>query len=167
MAQFVVLEPASSASMDGAEKSVFVRDGFSILALILPVVWLLGNRLWFAAISVLGLTVLLGLAASAFDFVDAVPLLSLLLSLFVALEGANWKIAKLRRQGYRECAAIEAGNLDEAEIRYFSSIDTAGQKLAQKPALEWNRNMTQPSPLPLAHNPADSTIGFVGYRGEN
>ncbi|PWL19544.1 DUF2628 domain-containing protein [Falsochrobactrum shanghaiense] len=167
MAQFVVLEPAGAARMESAEQAVFVRDGFSVLALILPVVWLLGHRLWFEAIAVLGVTILLGFAGSLLGIADTVPLLSLLVSLFVALEGSHWKIARLRRKGYRERAAIEANNLDEAEIRYFSALDAGAKTLEQKPAPEWSCPMAQPSHIPPAHNPTGSTIGFVGYRGEN
>ncbi len=40
MAQYVVLEPD-----DGNGETVFVRDGFSLFALVLPIVWLVIQRL--------------------------------------------------------------------------------------------------------------------------
>ncbi len=126
MAQYVVLEPSDSKD---AEKAVFVRDGFHVLALVLPFVWLLTQRLWFEAFAVLGITILLGLVGAYFGIADAVPLLTLLVSLFVALEGVNWKITKLGRQGFVEKAVIDASDLEEAEIRYFYSLeDAAGQQ---------------------------------------
>lgn len=183
MAQFVVLEPVGEtiaaqagtgsrariaphyASAQQAEASVFVRDGFSILALILPVIWLLGNRLWFEAFAVLGATVLLGIAGTMLEIVDAIPLFSLLLSLFVALDGPNWKIAKLKRQGYQERATIDAHNLDEAEIRYFSLYQTQEK---DEPEPDWFADVRKAHMTPNAmKNPTASTIGFVGYRGEN
>lgn len=158
MAQFVVLEPAGTQS---SEKAVFVRDGFYTLALILPVVWLLSQRLWFEAIAALGVTILLGVAGAALDISNAVPLITLLFSLFVALEGANWKIAKLKRQGYVEKATIDASDLEEAEIRYFYSLEEAADPV-EAPAPEWAQQAPRPT-----YSSFGSTIGFVGHRGEN
>ena len=158
MAQFVVLEPAGTQS---SEKAVFVRDGFYTLALILPVVWLLLQRLWFEAIAALGVTILLGVAGSALGISNAVPLITLLFSLFVALEGANWKITKLKRQGYVEKAPIDASDLEEAEIRYFYSLEEAADPV-EAPAPEWAQQAPRPT-----YSSFGSTIGFVGHRGEN
>lgn len=158
MAQFVVLEPAGTQS---SEKAVFVRDGFYTLALILPVVWLLSQRLWFEAIAALGVTILLGVVGSALDISNAVPLITLLFSLFVALEGANWKIAKLKRQGYVEKATIDAADLEEAETRYFYSLEEAADSV-EAPAPEWAQQAPRPT-----YSSFGSTIGFVGHRGEN
>lgn len=159
MAQFVVLEPVDSQN---TEKAVFVRDGFHMLSLILPVVWLLFQRLWFEAAIVFGVTILLGLGGSLLGISNAVPLLTLLVSVFVALEGANWKIAKLRRQGFAEKAVIDAANLEEAEIRYFHDRE---EPLGLRPnvtAPEWTQHTARP-----AYSSTGSTIGFVGHRGEN
>ncbi|MGH6775366.1 DUF2628 domain-containing protein [Brucella tritici] len=180
MAQYVVLEPRDSKAISGkadtgfpseiateksAEKAIFVRDGFHVLALVLPFVWLLTQRLWFEAFAVLGISILLGLAGAWFGIVDAVPLLTLLVSLFVALEGVNWKIAKLRRQGFVETAVIDASDLEEAEIRYFYGLEDAARPaapLADKPAPEWAQQPPRPT-----YSSFGSTIGFVGHRGEN
>lgn len=162
MAQFVVLEPTDSKD---AEKAVFVRDGFHLLALVLPFVWLLTQRLWFEAFAVLGITILLGLGGTYFDIADAVPLLTLLVSSFVALEGVNWKIARLRRQGFVEKAVIDASDLEEAEIRYFYRLEDAAQpvaSVADKPAPKWAQQPPRPT-----YSSFGSTIGFVGHRGEN
>lgn len=167
MAQFVVLEPVDSQD---SEKTVFVRDGFHVLALILPFLWLLMQRLWFEAFAVLGVSVLLGLAGSSLGISNAVPLISLLLSLFVALEGPNWKIAKLRRQGFAEQAVIDAANLEEAEIRYFHGRKETEPLSAKTPAPQFTAP-EWPAPQSTGQRPAysssGSTIGFVGHRGEN
>lgn len=159
MAQFVVLEPVDSQN---AEKAVFVRDGFHVLSLILPVVWLLFQRLWFEAAVVFGVTILLGLGGSLLGISNAVPLLTLLVSVFVALEGANWKIAKLRRQGFAERAVIDAANLEEAEIRYFHNREEPLGLGPTVAAPEWTQQTARP-----AYSSTGSTIGFVGHRGEN
>ncbi|WP_273784727.1 DUF2628 domain-containing protein [Brucella intermedia] len=169
MAQFVVLEPEETQN---PEQAVFVRDGFHIWALVLPFVWLLAQRLWFEAFAVVGVTILLGLVATHFGIEGAVPVLTLLMSLFVALEGANWKIARLRRRGFVEKAVIDAPDLEEAEIRYFHRLQDAGQPtapladLADKPAPQPALHWAQQPPRP-AYSSFGSTIGFVGHRGEN
>ncbi len=157
MAQFVVLEPVASQDI---EKTVFVRDGFHLLALILPFLWLLMQRLWFEAFALLGVGLLLGLAGSVLGISNTVPIISLLLSLFVALEGANWKIAKLRRQGFAEQAVIDATNMEEAEIRYFHGRKEPAPLPVETSAPEWT--IERP-----AFSSSGSTIGFVGHRGEN
>lgn len=175
MAQFVVLEPEYTRAIPGFpsgiamqksfEKTVFVRDGFHVMGLVVPFVWLLAQRLWFEAFAVLGVTILLGLVATHFGIEGAVPVLTLLMSLFVALEGAKWKIAKLRRQGFVEKAAIDAYDLEDAEIRYFHSLEDADQPakpLADKPAPDWEQQPPRPT-----YSSFGSTIGFVGHRGEN
>ncbi len=161
MAQFVVLEPAGAEATSG-EKAVFVRDGFYVLALVLPFIWLLTQRLWFEAFAVLGIGFLLGLAGTYFGIADALPLLTILVSLFVALEGANWKIGKLKRQGYVERAAIDAADLDEAEIRYFIGRDAIETMSAEIVGPQWDRQTPSPAP-----STCGATIGFVGHRGEN
>ncbi len=180
MAQYVVLEPRDSKAISGkvetgfpseiateksAEKAIFVRDGFHVWALVLPFVWLLAQRLWFEAFAVVGVTILLGLVATHFGIDGAVPLLTLFMSLFVALEGANWKIAKLRRQGFAEKAAIDASDLEEAEIRYFHGRPETARPatlVADKPAPDWAQQPPRPT-----YSSFGSTIGFVGHRGEN
>ncbi|EEQ96960.1 DUF2628 domain-containing protein [Brucella sp. ZJ1_1] len=169
MAQFVVLEPEDTQNL---EQAVFVRDGFHVWALVLPFVWLLAQRLWFEAFAVVGVTILLGLVATHFGIEGAVPVLTLLMSLFAALEGANWKIARLRRRGFVEKAVIDASDLEEAEIRYFYRLQDAGQPaapladLADKPAPQPAPHWAQQPPRP-AYSSFGSTIGFVGHRGEN
>ncbi len=86
------------------------------------------------------------------------------MSLFVALEGAQWKIAKLRRQGFVESAAIDAGNLDEAEIRYFTEKAASVEGVAEIPAPKPSLPRETPRPT---YSSTGSTIGFVGHRGEN
>ncbi|MGU3400116.1 DUF2628 domain-containing protein [Brucellaceae bacterium D45D] len=159
MAQFVVLEPVDSQN---AEKAVFVRDGFHVLSLILPVVWLLFQRLWFEAAAVFGVMIVLGLGGSLLGISNAIPLITLLVSVFVALEGANWKVAKLRRQGFAEKAVIDAANLEEAEIRYFHDRKEPFAVHPNVAAPEWTQQTARP-----AYSSTGSTIGFVGHRGEN
>jgi Protein of unknown function (DUF2628) len=117
MARFVVMQKGDDAT--GAK---FVRDSFSLPALIVPHLWLLFHRQWLAAAAVIGVMVLAVLAAWQLG----APLLLLgadiLISLYVALEGATLRIANLQRDGFSEAAIIEAATGEEAEIRYFGTL---------------------------------------------
>lgn len=167
MASFVVLEPTDAAS---AERVVFVRDGFSLPALILPVVWLLLNKLWFEAALVLAATIFLGVMAGFFGLAAATPLLGLLVSVLVGFEGSNWRIAGLRRNGFNEKAVIEAHNEAEAELRYFVEATFAEPSAP----LSLPSSASPPSPAsqfkPAAYSGTrpsfGSSIGLVGHRGE-
>src|SRR5690606_40350011 len=50
---------------------------------------------------------------------------SLMLALFVGLEGSALRLAALRRRGWREWGVVEAGNSRDAEIRYLADIGPA------------------------------------------
>uniref|UniRef100_UPI00388D670C DUF2628 domain-containing protein n=1 Tax=Lacticaseibacillus paracasei TaxID=1597 RepID=UPI00388D670C len=49
MTSYIVLVPPLQDNQRQDDKTVFIRDGFSIVAFFLPVPWLLFNRLWFEA----------------------------------------------------------------------------------------------------------------------
>jgi len=85
-------------------------------------------------------------------------LVSLLVQLGVGLEGRNWRLAKLRRGGWREAGAIEAHDIDEAEMRFFGGWAEAEPALpAPQPA---GRPFGRPTP-----NAAAAPLGLIGYKG--
>jgi hypothetical protein len=117
MARFVVMQKGTDVS--GA---VFVRDSFSVPALIVPWLWLAFHRQWLAAVAVVSVHVLAAIGSWRFE----APLLmlgaDLLTALYVALEGATLRIATLERAGFSEVAVVEANDGQEAEIRYFGTL---------------------------------------------
>ncbi len=159
MAQFVVLEPAGA---DGADRAVFVRDGFSVVALVLPVLWLLLQKLWLEAAAVLALSVALGFLGGLLGLSAAISPIVFLVGLFVALESPQWKIARLRRRGFAERAAVAARNRGEAEIRYFMNRAAPEAAAPSHPLPQWDKASARP-----LHASTGATIGFVGHRGEN
>ena len=46
MAIYVVMEPPAARPNEASDGAVFMRDGFSLLALLVPPLWLLWHRLW-------------------------------------------------------------------------------------------------------------------------
>ncbi len=163
MAIYVVMEPPAANAAEAAERAVLVRDGFAFLAFLVPPLWLLWHRLWieaaFAFIASVGLTAL-GETAG-FGFTGAA--LSLLVSIFVGLEGPALRVNALRRRGWREWGAVEASGMAEAEIRYLA--DEAPEEVME-PVAPHSTSPTQPrlSPSGLAAGPALGLFDYPGRR---
>ena len=146
MAAYVVMERAEG----GRESAVLVRDGFSLIGFLLPLVWLLWHRLWIEAALAIGAAFLLAAAEGAGAiFAVAAPLLSILLSIYVGLEGSALRIAALRRR-----AVVEAESVGDAEIRYFAALRTVDGP-AVMPMAPPPRRPAQPGPA----------LGLLAYPG--
>ena len=152
MASYVVMEPPSRS--DGEVR--FVRDGFSVVALILPFIWLLWHRMWIEALLVFALAIALSVGGELTGLQGVTMGLSLLVSVYVALEGASLRVAALRRQGWREAGVVDATNEDEAMLRYF---EVHGEPLV--------RNDTPPPETPRPAPPPASSgapaLGLFSY----
>lgn len=159
MASYVVIEPAGNKG--GAARSVFVRDGATVIAFFIPFFWLLWHRLWFAAGLVLLAGIALGLLGEFSGIPVAISIISLLLSAFVAIEGNQWRMAALERRGYVEKAVVDAEDEEEAEIRYFSNLTAGENDVAGTGSVQPRRTFALASPPRKADG-----LGLVGYRGE-
>ena len=158
MASYVVLTPPDSPYPD--DETVLIRDGFSVLALFIPLLWLLCYRLWFAAAMLLLLSVAIALVAGQVPgYSIAVTAASILVSSFVALEGNGWRIAKRERQGWIFRSVVEADNQATAEEIWFSGIEqqTAPAKTTARP----------PAGKPTGIHPARAgsgpALGLIDY----
>lgn len=148
MANYSVYLPPDGAS----EKARFIGDGKSLFALLLPPVFLLYHRLWFAlgiyvlVIAALGLTELVaGPAASLF--------LSLLPGLYLFIDGRQLVRGKWEHAGWRETALVHGGNAAEAEQRFFA-IDRS-----VSPGMPVPRSDPSPLAKPVAR-PNEPGIGL-------
>ena len=160
MAIYVVMEPPAANASEAAERAVLVRDGFAFLAFLVPPLWLLWHRLWIEAaiafavgvgLTALGETVGLGFTGAA---------LSLLVSIYVGLEGQGLRINALRRRGWREWGVVEASNAGEAEIRYLAGEEP---QEARQPAVPHSISPT-PARAGLASGPALGLFDYPGRR---
>ncbi|MFD1984974.1 DUF2628 domain-containing protein [Mesorhizobium newzealandense] len=155
MAIYVVMEPPGRG--EKVDATAFVRDGFAWLGFLVPPLWFAWHRLWIEAglafvlmglLSMLGEKLGLGLAGS---------LLSLLVSLYVGLEGQGLRIAALRRRGWHEWGVVEAGWLDEAEMRYALEAEALSDQAAPAPRIVPDAALARPSQpgmaLGLTHIP--------------
>lgn len=175
MASYVVMLPASGGDLDidrgpgvgaglgpglgndRAARAVFVRDGFSLVAFLIPLIWLLWQRLWIEAILVVAAGLLIALAGEAGGFGQGpVIVLSLLVNLLVGLEGNGRRVARLRRRGWDDAAVVWAPNLDEAEARFFT-----GPVPAPRRSLPAREGVAAAPVHPIDH----SRVGLVGHRG--
>lgn len=109
-------------ALNNPELTRFVRDKGSLIALVLPAVWLAWNRLWF------GLAIYLCIAffffamgntqwaviAGAFSFIPG---------LYLFLEGPNLLAAKHQRSGLNLMGVMEADSFESAELKWFSQIE--------------------------------------------
>lgn len=154
MAVYVIMEPRQKtpATVD----AVFIRDGFAFLAFLVPFIWLLWHRLWIEAALALGAVLLIGALAEVAGYGFYASLLSLLVSIYVGLEGAALRIGALRRRGWRDVAVVEADSAAEAEIRYYGAV-------AAEPEADV-RPMSEPVHRPAAiAAPSGPALGLFSY----
>ena len=105
------------------ERVALVREGFSYAALVFNVLWLLYEKLWFAAACYVGLLVAVALWAEHFGLHPlATGCVQLLLQLLLAAHAYDLVRFKLARRGYRMAGVIVAESALAAEQRYYAHI---------------------------------------------
>jgi hypothetical protein len=162
MASYLVLTPELRNGHRDDDRTVFVRDGFAFLAFILPVPWLLVQRLWFEAGLVLAATIAISMVGSYTGHEDMAAIVTLLLSLLVGFEANSWRAARLERKGFEPQAVVAARNVADAEIVYFHGDDFVAEPVT---AAEVRTRLSLP---PVSPKPAlGGMVGLVSHRGEN
>lgn len=164
MASYVIMEPPPEASGRVSRDPVFVRDGFAFLAFLLPFFWLLWHRLWIEAALALGVTLVLGGLGEYGGAGPLASLLSLLVSIYVGLEGAALRMAALRRRGWREAGVVEADSMADAEIRYFAEPADDEPDVADQTARPAAQPATGIQPPPRTP-PSGPALGLFSYPG--
>lgn len=157
MARYVVFEPPAG---NRDPLPVFVRDGFTLCALIAPPLWLAWHRLWVEALVCLAVLLGVNVLAANGSVGSAFAFLSTLVGFYVGLEGPVLRMAGLRRRGFSEMAAIEAANIEEAELRYAEE-----GVLANTPPPEPRPTPSLAAP-PVAFRPGPA-LGLLGYPGRH
>lgn len=148
MKRFMVMTGSDGPRGDGLR---FIRDGFQPLALVLPLVWLLWNRLWLQAALVFAATGLAAFAAGSL-MPAALPVVTGLANFaagfITAHEGGAWHAADLEMRGHAVQEVIVAGSVREAEEIYASRLpETAA---VSRPASRGFQPVSQASLIPLA-----------------
>ena len=155
MAIYVVMEPPGRGEKPDA--TAFVRDGFSWLGFLVPPLWLLWHRLWIEAALAFVAMALLSMLAERLSLGLAGSLLSLLVSLYVGLEGQALRIGALRRRGWHEWGVVEADRLDDADTRYALEAEAHWDEQAPAQRIVPHAALARPAPtnmvLGLTHTP--------------
>ncbi|MBW8638330.1 DUF2628 domain-containing protein [Hoeflea sp. WL0058] len=160
MTSYVVLTPPEASRFD--EGAVFIRDGFAFIALILPFLWLLWHRLWFHAAVVLLVSVGLAIASGGLPQWDLLFVLaSLLVSVYVALEGNAMRIAGRERRGWTCRGVVDAPDLATAEEIYFAGMEQSS--LSERPPERAPLPPTQP--LPRKSTSSGPALGLLDMDG--
>lgn len=116
MKTYTVLEPPDGKP----EKVAFIREGFSLGALLLTVVWALWQRMWVVAALLFGVTSLLTIATSTgFLGEGLASLLQFAIALLFGFEARSLQVRSLEAAGYRRSGLIQATRLEAAELAYF------------------------------------------------
>ncbi|MBA8877838.1 DUF2628 domain-containing protein [Phyllobacterium myrsinacearum] len=163
MASYIVLVPPSQDNQVQGDRTVFIRDGFAIIAFVLPVPWLLFNRLWFEAALVFAAVTAISIVGSYTGHGNLAEIVAALLALLVAFEASNWRIKAFERRGFYPAAIIDARSAADAETAYFHGDQFA---VAPAPALP-DIPRVAPAVMTTEGKPvAGGMLGLVGYRGE-
>ena len=114
-------QPSPSAAKDErAEDLIFVQDGFSFFAAVVPPIWMIVNRLWMVLAgylcSVFGLIILFGVFGVS-DFWLSYALLAL--NIIVGFEADTLVRWTLSRRSWRQIAHVTGETSEECERRFF------------------------------------------------
>jgi len=130
MAVYTVHEPPLKAeqTQPDPERFVFVRDGFSFWAFLLPPLWMLWHRLWLVFLGYLiaatGLQVVLTLIGASPTVMLAA---GALLSLLIGFEATTLRRFTLARRRWANVGIVVGDDLEAAERRFYDAWVVNGQ----------------------------------------
>lgn len=162
MAAYIVMEPPGAGGTDTTDRAALVSDGFRFAAFLVPPLWLLWQKLWIEAFLALAAGIALGVLGEAAGFGLTGTGLSLLVGLYVGLEGSGLRVNALRRRGWREWGVVEADTEAEAEIRYL--VEVAGGD--PEPSVRQQPPAPLSTPRASSAGPAGLALGLLHYPGK-
>jgi len=118
---YTVYEPpyASANRLESAEQLVFVKDGYTIIAALLPPVWLLAKHMWLEFILYVGGTVLLVWALTSIGATDLSNALLLIIQMVFGFEAGALYGAALERRGWRLVGTVTGRGQEDSERRFL------------------------------------------------
>lgn len=156
---YIVMAPPLLSAADGggeweADQMVFVKDGFSLPALIIPELWLLWHRMWIPLVGYLGYRILIGLLAHAIGDATA-GMIAFLLAILFALEANNLRRWSLGRKGWRIVGETIGRSRSEAEFLFFRdwAAKPAAVRRTEDRAGTRTLRPTRPAPEPAVDEP--------------
>ena len=123
MATFTVHVPPGIADPAlRAEKTAFVRDGFSVRAFLLGPAYLAYHRLWLATLAWIVAAILVTALARGLALPIPAGLgLYLVVAILTGLEAGQAREATYRRRGYIGAAVLSGLGRNEAERRFYEA----------------------------------------------
>ncbi|MBX9740385.1 MAG: DUF2628 domain-containing protein [Beijerinckiaceae bacterium] len=145
MAIYTVHVKGDPADPALAERTVLVKDGFSVAALIFGPIWLVWNRLWLGlALWLLAEAAILALTIWLIPGARGLSLLEILVALLLGLEGSQLRRAALRRRGYTAVDIVSAPREEAAERVFFERThpdESQARRSATSPPLRLDPGM--------------------------
>ncbi|MCB1443678.1 MAG: DUF2628 domain-containing protein [Methyloceanibacter sp.] len=122
MTVYSVYEPSGDASVEArAGRIAFVKEGFSWVALFVPLLWLLYQRMWLELVAYLAIFLSLPLIFGTDPTMKEIAgIVSLGLTLIFAFEANNLRGWAMRRRGFRFAGIASGRDRVEAETRFFT-----------------------------------------------
>ncbi len=153
---FIVMAPPVESPVDEpgeweAENMVFVKDGFSLPALIIPELWLIWQRMWIPLLGYLGYRIVIALVALSLGNA-ASTLTAFVVAILFAMEANNLRRWSLERRGWRIVGESVGRNRSEAELLFFrdwanrSTLRRHPESHAEAQVLEPARTLPAPEP---------------------
>lgn len=144
---------------DSLERYVFVKDGFSWPALLVPIIWILWHRLWLTLVYYVVFVLVVAWTGRLLGELAAMALGAIGL-IVLAIEANNIRRLSLESRGWREVGSSLGRNLEEAEVRFFGA-GNEGAVASEKEAVitragyapEHRRQMTDESIIGLFPEP--------------
>ena len=131
---FFVMAPPQPDGPDPeweAERMVFVKDGFALLALLVPALWLFWHRMWLPLMAYLAYMVALSTVELSFGSLVS-GIIGTGLAFLLALEANNLRRWSLGAKGWRVVGEAVGRNRNEAEFMFFR--DWASRSAVPLPA---------------------------------
>lgn len=123
MKSYTVHEPPHPVASDvaRADRMEFVREGFSWLALLFPVIWMLYYRMWITlGLFILAVLIVQGLGHVVGMSEEGSGIVSLFLNIAFAFEANNLRRWTLDRAGYQYLGTVSGDSYDECELKFFT-----------------------------------------------
>ncbi len=118
---YTVYEPphASANRLESAEQLVFVKDSYTIIAALLPPIWLLAKRMWLEFVVYIGGSGLLVWALTSVGATDLSNALLLIIQIVFGFEAGALYGAALERRGWRLVGTVTGRGQEDSERRFL------------------------------------------------
>jgi hypothetical protein len=148
MAVYTVHAPplTARAAAQQPERFVFVRDAFSLSALLFGALWMLRYRMWLVLLGYVLVVVVLSLLLSLAGSASAGVVVWALLALLIGFEAPTLRRYTLARSGYRTVGLVVGDDLDLAERRFFDAWAQKETAEGSDPFDAWAQKAVPPAP---------------------